>query len=785
MRKTRLFISGMVGFWLWLAGLPTSHDTAGQWLAGELPRAHAHVISGNEISGTVDADFTVYGFLYVNPSLTVDPGAKLTLAAGASLQPTVAGVTTLTNNGTVETYNNTASGLSVVNNGTFNILGAGYTTGGLGIFTNTSTGTVTIDAAMNPFHLENTGIITNNNYLAIGNAGQVSNNNSGGVIINNSNMVINTSLNNNSQGRVIDGQTVYGLTNYGTLNFFGGILTNSGTIMNAAGGTFTSARIFNNEAGGLLINNGTMISSNANNYKEITNRGTIENRGTFTTMGGTTLDNYGTLTNYTGGTVDSQGSITNSAGATITNSGTFTSGYFTNNGTVANYGTFNTFSPMGGGINNGTFTNTGAITGYIINYNTLTNSGTIGNFTNFGSITNTASGVIVVTIYSDHKSGELLNNGRIVNSGTYRSYNDPTTGDGPANPLRAALLTNNGSFTNNAGATFENMGGATFSNNGTLYNYGSFTNTEWSVQNVPTPGTMTNTGAIYNYGAMTNRDGSTFTSGGGLYNYGTFTNAAGSTLTVTAGTVYGPIVNNGTFNVSGGTFTLPSAGQSLSITNLSGAAAFRVAGITAAGAPVTVTASAAGSHTLTVTGGSSAAGQLKAVDLPAGSVATFTGGGDVGAYYCTLAPGSALGLDAEDYYFSSSGQPSSLSKAAMGTTGSTTTVWYGEMNEIRKRMGELRMGTQSSGDFWARAYASKFTIRPTGAASSRQNMRGFELGKDNPQSFAGGKKYTGLGLSAELGKRFERGNGVFVEPAAASGRIKAAPAGNSTAKSPG
>ncbi len=543
------------------------------------------------------------------------------------------------------------------------------------------------------------------------------------------------------------------------------------------------------------------------------------------------------------------GSTTNYG--TINNYGTFTGDRFTSYGTVKNYGTFAV------GVNYGTFTNTGTITSYIMSNNILTNSGTIyswqngqeanvggvytpttavmtnsgtvGDFTNFGQMTNTAAGVITVGGMADHKSGELINNGRIINNGTYRCYNDPTTDDVPSWPLLAATLTNNGTFTNSAGAIFYNMGGATVSNNGTLYNYGSFTNmayTAWRARS----GTVTNTGTIYNYGTMTNQDGSTFTSSGALYNYGTITNAAGSTLTVTGGTVYGPIVNNGTFTVSGGSFTLPSAGQTLSITNLSGTAAFRVAGITAGSPAVTVTGTAAGSHTFTVTGSGAASGTVKAVDLPAGSTATFSGGGDVGAYYCTLASGSTLGLDAEDYYFTSTGRPSSLTKTAIGLTGSTTTVWYGEMNEIRKRMGELRLGGQSADGLWARGYASKFSVRPAGADGFRQTMRGFELGHDNPQSFAGGRKYTGFvagygtadnsyaggsgttdsgylgvygswlrddgayfdligkfnrfsprfttagdngqytsagfGLSAELGKRFERGDGFFVEPAA-------------------
>lgn len=885
MRKAKFFISGILAFWL--------------WLFGEHPRTHAYDIVGSNISGTVDADATLNDVLDVNPSLTVNPGVTLTLKA--RLQAAVPATNILTNNGTILSIAGNYTNLNIVNNGYFwngtSTTGAHVSVGQNNadptVFTNNSGATLTNVKGI--WEVRDSAIM--NNY---------------GRVTNNSNFDVSGTMNNYSGGIIINNQSAYSFSVSGTLNNYSGgaisnngslylynTLNNSGTLTNNNGATITNQSVvgFNNQAGGLLVNNGTLnittpnhtlgIAAVLNNYGTLENNGLIANNGSQLMSGvnQSILNNYGTLTNKAGATVDNygffnNGTLANNANAILNNFGTFNinlqtgtsgvRGWFTNYGTINNFGTFtgNLFISYGTVTNNGTFAsvdnygtfnNTGviaAITSDKILFNSgtinfwqngleanvggvytpttaeMTNSGTTGAFSNYGKMTNTASGVITIPVgnQADLRSGELINNGRFTNNGTLNNHNDGTTDDAPGWPLRAATFTNNGSLTNNNGASFQNMGGAIFTNNGVFYNYGAMSNKELTVWNTHR-GTVTNNGVIYNYGTMTNRDGSSFTSSGSIYNYGAFTNAAGSILNITGGTVYGPIVNNGTFNVSGGSFILPSAGQSLSITNLSGSAAFHVAGITTGYPPVIVTATAVGSHTLDVSGISSVSGAIKAVDLPAGSNATFSGGGDVGAYYSTLNRGSSIGLDSEDYYLVSSGQPSSLTKAAMGQTVGAMTLWYGEMNEIRKRMGELRIGKQSADDFWARVYGSRFTVRPEGADGFDQKMHGMEIGKDNPQRFAGGKRYTGfligygkadntfdsgsygttesvylgayaswmkndgtyfdligkynrfnvrfatandrgsyysngLGLSAEIGKRFERGKGFFVEPAA-------------------
>ena len=887
MRKGRLIISGMLGFWLWLAGMPINHDTAGQALGGLLPRAHAADVSGTNSSETsLTGDNTVNTALINNAPLYTGDGT-LTINAGATLTnssnkfeiqtknavwPNNQGK--LINYGTLENlagamiylggyenygilynYGDLEPGARSVNYGTIVTKDGSLTYFGstnylyTNYFINDRTGTITIESGSKGFlgYITNSGRIEN---YADGINFYGSTNTAGGVIINYGKFW-SAVTNTNEAGGIID--------NYGTWEVFSinnsGAFTNhtgasvslrgttynqaGGTIVNQAGATFLgfsdSAGFYYagliNEAGGLVQNYGTMELSGP-----VTNYGAIENYRTFSNINlisGSKMLNYGTITNYAGATMDS-GPLTNcaadpvnnySAGTLINYGAFYVSDGTYNYGTINNYGTIclNTHKDLlsYGVLNNyanATMYGNGAIYNEkdIYNYGTydvtagqlyngwntlyvsgasqpsaanLYNSGTLttgdsGYIWNFGTIYNTGSVVVNQGLGAmDNYGGTVVNDGRIVNNGLFYNTCDPSSGNGWPGPLYGGTLTNNGVFLNNAGATFLNSVFATVDNRGTIYNYGTFTNkAETTVDNVLVPGTivnsgafynygtftnsgtttnyagnpattvdgrsvtatLTSTGAFYNYGTFTNSDHAIINSSGGLYNYGTFTNAATATLNITAGTVYGPIVNNGTFNVSGGTFILPAAGQTLSITSLSGDAAFRVAGITAAAPAITVTGTATDSHTLTFTGGGSAAGTVKAVDLPAGSTATFSGGGDVGAYYCTLDRGSTIGLDAEDYYLSRTDQPSALSKTAMGVSASTTTVWYGEMNEIRKRMGELRLGSQSADDFWARGYASSFRVRPAGTESYRQIMRGFELGKDNPQPIAGGKKYTGF-----------------------------------------
>jgi outer membrane autotransporter protein len=347
---------------------------------------------------------------------------------------------------------------------------------------------------------------------------------------------------------------------------------------------------------------------------------------------------------------------------------------------------------------------------------------------------------------------------------------------------------------------------------------------------------------FYGSGSVTIRGGLVRLNNGDLINGATAmyggtvaANSSGGTYPITNLAFYGGALRAGYGASAGNTFTigtLSGGGGSFYLnTNLASGTSDRISITNATGGSFSVYAANYGGTP------ADPYATVRLVSVSGTNAATFSGGGDVGAYRYGVAPGSALPAaynttgSAGDYYFYNTFAPSTMSRAAMGENAGTVVTWYGEMNEIKKRMGDLRMGSQSSDDFWVRTYAERFNVRPGGGCAYSQTMRGAEIGKDNPQPMAGGKKYTGfllgtgradstyssggsgtthstyagayaswlrddgsyvdllgkynwfshrfsastdsgkysnkgLGLSAEIGKRFDKGNGVYIEPAA-------------------
>ena len=162
----------------------------------------------------------------------------------------------------------------------------------------------------------------------------------------------------------------------------------------------------------------------------------------------------------------------------------------------------------------------------------------------------------------------------------------------------------------------------------------------------------------------------------------------------------------------------------------------------------------------------------KVVDLTssASNMANFSSNVlDFGAYEYKLASGSTISSlssayegvnDTADYYLYNTFTPSSVSKGAIGLSAGTGVVWYGEMNEIKKRLGDLRLGTASTNDFWVRSYADKYTMSPSGV-SYNQIQHGVEVGKDKLLVFPGGKRYLGFVVGAtEANSTYSGGNGT-------------------------
>ncbi|MBP2643856.1 MAG: hypothetical protein H6Q67_1743, partial [Firmicutes bacterium] len=137
---------------------------------------------------------------------------------------------------------------------------------------------------------------------------------------------------------------------------------------------------------------------------------------------------------------------------------------------------------------------------------------------------------------------------------------------------------------------------------------------------------------------------------------------------------------------------------------------------------ITVGGTATGTYVLSVTGQNTyytLTSPVKIIDLndDATNTATFsTSSYDLGAYRYSVALGSAISstysdVDSSDYYFYNTYTPSNTSYAAIASSADLAVTWYGEMNEIKKRLGDLHSGSQS-GDFWVRSYADHYKTKP-------------------------------------------------------------------------
>ncbi len=279
MRKGRLLISGMLGFWLWLAGMPANHDTAGGWLAGGLPRAHAADLGGNlDVNTTLNENSIVSSVLTFadGVELTVSSGYKLTVNARLASNPAAA---RLINNGTTINTVSNPTNMNIDNYGNFTTSGWFNYAPSAGSehpqFNNYSGATITNDASFDlraSGVLENYGTLTNNYDFWV--QGTL-NNRSGGKIENNMStryLDISGTLNNDYGGTI---------TNNGNIRT--GTLNNGGTFINNAGGIIENwGQGFNNQAGGLLVNNGTLNNignSNSDSAGIVNNSGTLQNNG--------------------------------------------------------------------------------------------------------------------------------------------------------------------------------------------------------------------------------------------------------------------------------------------------------------------------------------------------------------------------------------------------------------------------------------------------------------------------------------------------------------------------
>ena len=75
-------------------------------------------------------------------------------------------------------------------------------------------------------------------------------------------------------------------------------------------------------------------------------------------------------------------------------------------------------------------------------------------------------------------------------------------------------------------------------------------------------------------------------------------------------------------------------------------------------------------------------------------------------------------------------------------------VWRFEGNNVMKRMGELRSGTEAGkGGVWARYYRGELSADSNYDSSFSQDYTGFQGGIDKVQDYKGGKLYTGIAVN--------------------------------------
>jgi autotransporter-associated beta strand protein len=558
---------------------------------------------------------------------TVSDGALVIAATGSIVGGLLVTRGMATNNnlisGTVTLFNTSSASAALINNKTID----GAVNNNSGTFTNNANGTVS------GLLTNGNGLTTNNGQLNGGAAvhdGTLTNNNliSGNVDIFARNLFIRPTVNNNgtitgavtSAGffnnnatGIVSGlltmggsadTTNAGQLNGGVINFLRGVLTTTGTILNG----LTNEGTVNGNGG---VISGAIANQGANGgptFATFNVAGNLAGNNTFTNSGAARL-NVTAGGNFTGITTLTNSS-TSEPGIVVAAGSTLSANAINNNaGVISNSGTL---TSLGGPVNNaGTLTSTAATS--IVNGG-LINSGLVvaRNQVN-GAIVNQGAGTFVVGGNSFGNlalagNSSFTNNGTaqlLVNAGNFTGIttliNNSTNATG-VDVSATRTLSTTGTLTNAAGANIEVRGtltagqlltnsGAILVNNGGTLNatVGGITNTATGTITVALGGTVnddlnnigvvtnngaynafvaTNTGAITN-GATGVWTGNVLSSAaaitnsgvwiGTIANAGTFNNNAGGTvsglLTNTAGTTTNNGALNGGASVSGGVFT--------------------------------------------------------------------------------------------------------------------------------------------------------------------------------------------------------------------------------------
>ncbi len=509
-------------------------------------------------------------------SVSITGGTLTTTGSGVIDGNGTVYLTTLTNSGTYNILNNTATEISgtITNNGTINLDSSGSNTL-LYLAANstlTGSGTVVLGSG-GPNYINGAGGTTLTNDSTIEGVGNIGN---GQIAITN-NGTINANVSGDTLA-VVPASTATNTatleaTNGGILVLSGGTWTNTGGTITAAAGSTVDLENSVSITGGTLTTSGTgVINGDGTVYLT-----TLTNKGTYDILNNTTTEISGTITNDGTINLNSSGSNTflyvpGSTSTTLTGSGTVVLGTggpnYINGGNDSTLTIDQTISGVGN-IGNGQIT-------------TIVNNGTIdGNISptvttaplyiepSSGGLTNSSTGVLEAT-----NGGTLvLDGGAITNKGTIEAVGSDSSGNASTILLQNGVSITGGTLTTSGAGVIDGDGTVyltTLTNKGT-YNILNNTATEIS-------GTITNDGTInldssgsntllYLAASSKLTGTGTVVLGSGGPNY--INGASGTTLT-NSETIEGAgnigngqikIVNNKTINadVSGGTLVLEPA----------------------------------------------------------------------------------------------------------------------------------------------------------------------------------------------------------------------------------
>jgi autotransporter-associated beta strand protein len=435
--------------------------------------------------------------------------------------------------------------LTKAGNQTLTLTGVNNYTGGTAVSAGTLAGTTaSLQGAIANNAVVNFDQATNGTY-----AGAMSG--SGTLVKTGAGTVTLGGANNYTGGTTVSAGTLAGTTtslqgaiaNNAVVNFdqatngtYAEIMSGSGTLVKTGAGTLTLSGA-NNYSGGTTVNAGTLAGTTASLQGAIANNAVVNfDQATNGTYAGI-MSGSGTLVKTGAGTLTLSGANNHSGGTTV-NAGTL--GLLGQTGSVTNNAFFVVQTGgASGAVSNlvgATATNNGTVAS-LTNEGTFTNSGNItGNATTSGTLSST--GLIGGTLGVDDGSATIGAGGQVVGSSTITSGTLDVSGT-------VAGVTNNATLTIQQGGvagSVSNLAPATGTNNGTmasLANAGTFTNSGNITGGVTSTAGLVTIGQNGRVFGNTTIEGGDFVVGGTV---GSVTNNA--SIEVQTGGTVGAVANN-------------------------------------------------------------------------------------------------------------------------------------------------------------------------------------------------------------------------------------------------